>query len=140
VENDQTPKPSKGSEAGKLKNGSKGESPKRQRKAMYLPPRILKKLEIVKNNSSYENPKDLVIFERLLDNCIYNKQDAKESSEKLATQNYVDKSNKKHNGKLNAAFEIFQTEAFQNNQFLQQVIKQLSEQMEELLKRSKPAG
>ncbi|MCW3070293.1 MAG: hypothetical protein JWO44_183 [Bacteroidetes bacterium] len=127
MENDQTQKPSKGSEAKKVNKASKGKSPKRKRKAVYLDEETIRLLEIVKAISSYTKIQDTVILKRALEYVLYYKQDLNDTFEKSATLKDLEKNNKKHIGKLNAAFEIFQTEAFQNNQFVIQQLKLLLE-------------
>ncbi|MDB5231158.1 MAG: hypothetical protein JWN76_1963 [Chitinophagaceae bacterium] len=127
MENDQTPGSSKDSETAKLKNASKGKSPKRKRKAVYLDEETIKLLETVKAISSYTKTQDTVILKRALKYVLYYKQDLNDTFEKPATLKDLEKNNKKHIGKLNAAFEIFQSETFQNNQFVIQHLKQLLE-------------
>ena len=109
---------------------------KRQRKAVYLDKETVKLLEIVKAISSYNKTQDTAIIKRALEYVIYNKQDLKDTFEKLATKADIDQNNKKHIGKLNSGFEIFQSETFQSQQFIQLSIKQLSGQLEELLEKS----
>ena len=125
MENDQTPKPTKTSEAGKLKNASKGKSQKRKRKAVYLDEETIKLLEAVKAISSYTKTQDTVILKRALECILYYKQDLNDTFEKPATLKDLEKNNKKHFGKLNAAFEIFQSETFQNNQFVIQLLEHI---------------
>lgn len=109
---------------------------KRQRKAVYLDEETIKLLEIVKAISSYTKTQDTVIIKRALEYVIFNRQDLNDVFEKLATLIDIEKINKKHIGKFNAAFEIFQSEAFQSQQFTQQLLKQISEQLKEILERS----
>lgn len=110
---------------------------KRQRKAVYLDEETAKLLEAVKAISSYTKTQDTIIIKRSLEYVFYNKQDLKDPFEKLATKADIEKNNKKHIGKLNSGFEIFQAETFQNHQFMLQSIKQLSEQFKEILEESK---
>lgn len=126
MENNQTNKP------------SKSKPQKRQRKAVYLDAETEKILETVKKISSYGKAKDTVLIKRALEYVLHNRQDLNEPFERLATKADIDKSHKKHIGKLNSGFEIFQSETFQNHQFIQQSIKQLSGQLKELLEESKP--
>ena len=107
---------------------------KRQRKAVYLDEETIKLLEIVKAISSYTKTQDTVIVRRALEYVLFNRQDLKDVFEKLATLTDIEKSNKKHIGKLNAAFEIFQAENFQSQQFSQQALKQLSGKLAEISK------
>ena len=109
---------------------------KRQRKAVYLDEETIKLLEIVKVISSYTKTQDTVIIRRALEYVIFNRQDLKDVFEKLATLVDIEKNNKKHTGKLNSGFEIFQSESFQSQQFTQQTLKQISGQLKEILERS----
>lgn len=115
---------------------SKSQPQKRQRKAVYLDAETEKILETVKKISSYGKTKDTVLIKRALEYVLHNKQDLNEPFERLATKTDIERSNKKHIGKLNSGFEIFQAETFQNHQFIQQSIKQLSKQLKELQDKS----
>jgi len=141
VETNQTQKPSKDlSEKVEIKTALIGQTKKRQRKAVYLDEETAKLLEIVKAISSYTKTQDTVIIRRALEYVLFNRQDLKDVFEKLATLTDIEKNNKKHIGKLNSGFEIFQAEAFQSQQFLQQSLKQLSGQLKELLEQSNLPG
>ena len=140
MENDQTQGPSKGSKAAKLKNASKGKSPKRKRKAVYLDEETIKLLEIVKAISSYTKIQDTVILKRALEYVLYYKQDLNDTFEKLATLKDLEKNIKKYFWKLTSIFEIFQSESFQSHQFSQQTQEQIFGKLVELLERSKPAS
>lgn len=109
---------------------------KRQRKAVYLDEETAKLLEAVKTISSYTKTQDTVIIKRALEYVLYNKQDLNDVFEKLATIIDIEKNNKKHIGKLNSGFEIFQSESFQSQQFTQQSLKQIFEQLKEILEQS----
>ena len=109
---------------------------KRQRKAVYLDEETIKLLEIVKAISSYTKTQDTVIIKRALEYVLFNRQDLNDVFEKLATLIDIEKNNKKHIGKLNSSFEIFQAETFQSQQFSQQTLKQISGQLKEILERS----
>lgn len=115
---------------------AKSQPQKRQRKAVYLDEETIKLLEIVKAISSYAKTQDTVIIRRALEYVIFNRQDLNDVFEKLATLIDIEKNNKKHIGKLNSGFEIFQSETFQSQQFSQQTLKQISGQLKEILERS----
>lgn len=124
------------SKKGEIKIALANQPKKRQRKAVYLDEETIKLLEIVKGISSYTKTQDTVIIRRALEYVLFNRQDLKDVFEKLATLTDIEKNNKKHIGKLNAGFEIFQSEAFQSQQFTNQFLKQISEQLKEILERS----
>ena len=107
---------------------------KRQRKSVSLGPKGRKGLDTLKQNSSFVNPKDSLVNIRAIDFAIFHKQDLNIDFEKFATLSDIEKINKRHIGKLNAAFEIFQAENFQSLQFSQQVLKQLSGKLAEISK------
>lgn len=117
---------------------SKSQPQKRQRKAVYLDAETEKILETVKKISSHSKTKDTVLIKRALEYVLHNRQDLNEPFERLATKTDIERGNKKHIGKLNSSFEIFQAETFQNHQFIQQSIKQLSKQLKELQEELKP--
>ena len=138
MENNQTEKPPKNFFAKeKINITLEDHSTKRKRKAVYLDEETAKLLEIVKTISSYNKTQDTVIIKRALEYVLYNKQDLKETFEKVATLTDIEKNNKKHIGKLNSDFEIFQSENFQHHQFMKQFVKQLSQatQIEDFKKR-----
>ena len=124
------------SEKEEIKNSMKDQPKKRQRTTVSLGSTGRKKLDTLKQYSSQTNPKDSLVNIRALEFAIFHKQDVTGDFEKFATLSDIEKINKKHIGKLNAAFEIFQSEAFQSQQFTQQLLKQISEQLKEILERS----
>ena len=132
MENSQPKKPSKDlSGKEESKNSVKGQ---RQRKSVSLGPKGRKELDKLKQNSSFVNPKDSLVNLRAIEFANFHKQDLNANFEKFATLSDIEKINKKHIGKLNAAFEIFQAENFQSQQFSQQALKLLSGKLAEISK------
>ena len=127
MENSQPKKPAKDI-------SKKGEPKKRERTTFSLGSKGRKELDTLKQNSSHPNPKDSFSVRRCIEFTNFHKQDVYVNFEKFATLSDIEKINKKHIGKLNAAFEIFQAENFQSQQFSQQTLKQLSEKLAEISK------
>ena len=135
MENSQPKKPSKAiSGKEEIKNTLKGQQNKRQRTTFSLGSKGRKELDTLKQNSSQTNPKDSFAVRRAIEFTNFHKQDVNVNFEKFATLSDIEKINKRHIGKLNAAFEIFQAENFQSQQFSQQTLKQLSQKLAEISK------
>ena len=127
MENSKPQKPSKDL-------SGKEETKKRERTTVSLGSKGRKELNTLKQNSSHPNPKDSFAVRRCIEFTNFHKQDVYVNFEKFATLSDIEKSHKKHIGKLNAAFEIFQAENFQSHQFSQQTLKLLSGKLAEISK------